>query len=152
MNTPVGGARLAQFLHLSPAVRGVFSDRMRSFLSWIALAACFLAVIAAVDVVGADFDPGAAPGYAADFESGAGLEWSSGATDNTYPGVFTRFSGRFGNSSQTLTLGGLTAGGSYILLLDLYIIDSWDDGNTASATVSACASRARTSTSARSTC
>ncbi|HOY60481.1 MAG TPA: PPC domain-containing protein, partial [Verrucomicrobiota bacterium] len=132
MKTHVGGSRLAGVLHLTPAVQGFLFDRMRSFRSWIALAACSLAVVAVVDVVGANFDPGAKPGYAADFESGAGLEWSSSATDNSIPGVFTRFSGRFGNSSQTLTLGGLTANGSYVLLFDLYIIDSWDDGNTTS--------------------
>ncbi len=78
----------------------------------------------------APFDTGTSPGYFADFEDGAGTEWSSTTTDNSVPATFTQFSGRFGNSSQPLSLGGLTAGTSYAVVFDLYIIDSWDDGTT----------------------
>ncbi|MCK4659135.1 MAG: hypothetical protein KAV82_06395, partial [Phycisphaerae bacterium] len=60
-----------------------------------------------------------------DFESGAGGEWSSSATDNSVPNPFTRFSGRFDNSTQTLTLD-VVAGLTYELTFDLMIIDSWD--------------------------
>ena len=77
----------------------------------------------------ATFDTEHSPGYFADFESGAGGEWSSSTTDNSIPGTFTRFSGRFGNSSQSLNLAGLTAEQSYTVVFDLYILDSWD-GNS----------------------
>ena len=40
--------------------------------------------------------------------------------------TFTRFSGRFGNTSQTLSLSGLSAGQTYTLDFDLYAIDSWE--------------------------
>lgn len=66
--------------------------------------------------------------YFTDFESGAGVEWSDSTTDNTYPGVFSRFSGRFGNQSQTLTLSNMTVGASYTVSFDLYVLDSWDGG------------------------
>ncbi len=68
----------------------------------------------------------AVPLYSTDFESGAGVEWSNSTTDNTVPAAFTRFSGRFGNAAQTLTVGGLTAGEALVLVFDLYILDSWD--------------------------
>ncbi len=75
------------------------------------------------------FDSGHSPGYFADFEAGAGTEWSSATTDNSVPGGFSRFAGRFGNGGQTLSLSGLTAGTAYTVVFDLYVIDSWD-GNS----------------------
>ena len=45
---------------------------------------------------------------------------------------FTQFSGRFSsfnNPAQTLSLSGLTAGQSYTLSFDLYVLDSWDGTN-----------------------
>jgi hypothetical protein len=68
---------------------------------------------------------GAAQVFADDFEAGAKANWSNTTTDNTNP-VFTRFSGRFGNTSQTLSLSGLSAGQTYTLDFDLYAIDSWE--------------------------
>src|SRR5262249_8466586 len=47
-------------------------------------------------------------------------------TDNSYPGTFTQFSGRFSAGGQTLTLTGLTPGQAYNLFFDLYVLDSWD--------------------------
>src|SRR5262249_2919942 len=58
--------------------------------------------------------------------------WSSASTDNTTPGVFSQFSGRFSNQSQTLALTGLTAGQAYRLTFDLYVLDSWEGTNTSS--------------------
>lgn len=70
--------------------------------------------------------------YSTDFETGIGSEWSDTTLDATYPQTFTKFSGRYSNQSQTLSLSGLTAGVSYTIGFDLYVIDSWDgngDGN-----------------------
>ena len=64
--------------------------------------------------------------YATDFETGAGAEWSSARTDASYPGLFTRFSGRFANAVQVLSLTGLTPGATYTLKFDFYALDSWD--------------------------
>ncbi|MGN6385112.1 MAG: Ig-like domain-containing protein, partial [Verrucomicrobiota bacterium] len=64
--------------------------------------------------------------YFTDFESGIGTEWSSTNRSTTYPQYFTTFSGRFGNESQSLTIGGLTVGQYYTVGCDLYVIDSWD--------------------------
>lgn len=66
--------------------------------------------------------------YFTDFESGAGTEWSNTTTDNTYPEAFSRFTGRFGNQGQTLSLSNLTVGASYTISYDLYVLDSWDGG------------------------
>lgn len=66
--------------------------------------------------------------YAEDFENGAGPEWSSSSTDNSYSDSFTRFSGRYNNDSQTLSLL-TTPGENYALTFDLYAIDAWD-GNS----------------------
>lgn len=69
---------------------------------------------------------GASAPYTTDFESGAGSEWSDSTVDATHPGVFTKFAGRYSNHAQTLTLTGLTAGQSYVVNFDLYVIDTWD--------------------------
>lgn len=58
-----------------------------------------------------------------DFERGARSEWSNSYT--TSSGSFTRFSGRFGNQDQTLSLE-TTPGETYTLYFDSYNIDSWD--------------------------
>ena len=67
------------------------------------------------------------------FEGGAKSNWSSATTDNSLPGVFSRFSGRFSNGSQSLSLTGLTAGQAVTVTYDLYILDSWDGGAAPSA-------------------
>ena len=69
------------------------------------------------------------PVYQTDFESTVGSEWSTGTLDNSYPSTFTRFLGRFGNQSTSLTLQNLQVGSPYTLFFDLYIIDSWDGDN-----------------------
>ena len=66
--------------------------------------------------------------YTNDFESGIGAEWSQVVLDSSVPDPFTTFSGRFGNSTQTLTVSNLTVSEQYSLFFDLYIIDSWDGG------------------------
>ena len=68
--------------------------------------------------------------FSDNFQSGANAAWSSATTDNSYPGVFSQFSGRFSANTQTLSLSGLTAGQPYTLSFDLYIIDLWDGLNT----------------------
>ena len=75
---------------------------------------------------------GATTVFSDTFEGAAQAQWSQSATDNSVPGVFTRFSGRFGNLAQTLTLSGLTAGQATTLSFDLYVLDSWDGTNTSS--------------------
>ncbi|MDB6170971.1 MAG: hypothetical protein JWL59_282, partial [Chthoniobacteraceae bacterium] len=64
--------------------------------------------------------------YFTDFEGVIGSEWSSASADSSATPAFTRFSGRFGNETQTLALSDLTAGSSYTVVFDLYILDSWD--------------------------
>ena len=68
--------------------------------------------------------------FSDNFQSGANAAWSSATTDNSYPGVFSQFSGRFSANTQTLSLSRLTAGQPYTLSFDLYIINSWDGLNT----------------------
>jgi hypothetical protein len=68
--------------------------------------------------------------YYTDFEGGIGPEWSQQTL--TCAPVFSRFTGRFGNDTQTLTVSNLTIGEPYVLSFDLYVIDSWDgDGPVA---------------------
>jgi len=64
--------------------------------------------------------------YSEDFEGAVGPEWSLSTVNNAHVAAFTKFSGRFTNQAQTLTLSGLTVGTSYTVLFDLYVIDSWD--------------------------
>ncbi|MCF7709101.1 MAG: Ig-like domain-containing protein, partial [Verrucomicrobia bacterium] len=70
----------------------------------------------------------AEPPYSTDFESGMGPEWAVDRVDESTTNVFTKFSGRFGNDSQTITISNLVVGEGYAVLFDLYIIDSWDGG------------------------
>ena len=63
--------------------------------------------------------------YSTNFENGAGPEWSTSQTDDTYPTSFTEFLGRFSNGQATLSLAA-TAGKSYTVEFDFYAIDSWD--------------------------
>ena len=63
--------------------------------------------------------------YSTTFENGAGTEWSTSQTDDTYPTSFTQFLGRFSNGQATLSLAA-AAGKSYTLVFDFYAIDSWD--------------------------
>ena len=44
--------------------------------------------------------------YSTNFENGAGPEWSTSQTDDTYPTSFTEFLGRFSNGQATLEPGG----------------------------------------------
>ena len=67
--------------------------------------------------------------YSTDFESGAGPEWSTRITDNSVPGTFTRFLGRFSNQYAVLTLP-TVPGWHYVMNFDLDVIDSWDGSNT----------------------
>ncbi len=67
--------------------------------------------------------------YSQDFEGAVGPEWSLSTVNNAHVAAFTKFSGRFTNQAQTLTLSGLTVGTSYTVGFDLYVIDSWD-GNS----------------------
>ena len=67
--------------------------------------------------------------YFTDFESGIGPEWSLSNYETSEPGNFTKFTGRFSNEGQTLTLNSLSLGQSYTVRFDLYVIDSWD-GNS----------------------
>ncbi|SCX42366.1 Ig-like domain-containing protein [Nitrosospira sp. Nsp1] len=64
--------------------------------------------------------------FADTFEGGAKANWSNQATDRNGLGTFSEFSGRFGNASQVLNLSGLTAGQTYTLNFDLYVLDSWE--------------------------
>lgn len=58
------------------------------------------------------------------FEGGAKPNWSSPTT--TLATNFTEFSGRFGNTTNTLRLNGLPFHTGVWLSMDLYTIDSWD--------------------------
>ena len=70
--------------------------------------------------------PGAQVPYFTDFESGLGGEWFQAVQSGAEIAGFTRFSGRFGNNYQILTVTNLIPGQSYTLGFDLYVIDSWD--------------------------
>ena len=64
------------------------------------------------------------------------MEWAPQVTNDSDVGRFTQFLGRLGPTTDvTLTLSGFTSGTSYTLGFDLYIIDSWDGGNTNSGDV-----------------
>ncbi|HNO88928.1 MAG TPA: pre-peptidase C-terminal domain-containing protein, partial [Rhodocyclaceae bacterium] len=63
-----------------------------------------------------------------DFETEAQAAWSNTTVDKSN-NTFTAFSGRFGNAAQTLSLSGLTAGETYTVEFDLYVIDSWEGKN-----------------------
>ncbi len=65
------------------------------------------------------------PVFSDDFEDGANSEWAVQQTELGALSVFSQFSGRF-NGEQTLSLSGLTGSTDYVLIFDLYIIDSWD--------------------------
>ncbi|HNF63743.1 MAG TPA: pre-peptidase C-terminal domain-containing protein, partial [Rhodocyclaceae bacterium] len=69
---------------------------------------------------------GASTVFSDSFEGGAQANWSDRRTDKTTKSVFSEFSGRFNNASQTLNLTGLTAGQTYTLSFDLYALDSWE--------------------------
>ncbi len=65
--------------------------------------------------------------FADDFESGsAAAGWGSRVVNAEERAAFSRFSGRFSSTSQALSLSGLTAGQTYTLKFDLYVLDSWD--------------------------
>jgi len=73
---------------------------------------------------------GAAVPYAADFEKGISLEWAVPLLNSAETLGFSSFSGRFGNSVQSLTLTNLVPGQSYTLGFDFYAIDTWDGGTS----------------------
>lgn len=66
--------------------------------------------------------------YATDFQSAIGAEWSN--TTRTNNSTFTQFAGPYHNSSLSLALN-TTIGENYLLVFDLYAIDSWE-GSAAS--------------------
>ncbi len=63
--------------------------------------------------------------YSSNFENGAGTEWSDRTTDESVPGVFTEFLGRFSGGGSTLNVT-TDPGAQYRLEFDFYAIDSWD--------------------------
>ena len=67
--------------------------------------------------------------YFADFESGTAPGWAVPLVNQDYQTVFSQFTGRFGNQSQTLVLTNLVPGQIYTLGFDLYVLDSWDGGS-----------------------
>jgi hypothetical protein len=72
--------------------------------------------------------PAATAPYFTSFDWGLGPEWVAPVLDRGQ-GVFTSFTGRFGNQSQTLRVSGLTPGQSFTLGFDFLAIDSWDGNN-----------------------
>ncbi|MGA2930370.1 MAG: pre-peptidase C-terminal domain-containing protein, partial [Solirubrobacteraceae bacterium] len=77
-------------------------------------------------VVSQGASPGGTTVFSDNFESGSAQpQWSVNQVDAADPGVFSDFLGRFSGGSDTLNLTGLTAGQSYTLTFDLYIIDNW---------------------------
>jgi len=71
---------------------------------------------------------GASVPYVAHFEDAIGPEWSSATVETGATNSLTRFTGRFSNQSQTLTLSDLAVGARYRVMFDLYVIDTWDGG------------------------
>ena len=71
---------------------------------------------------------GGATVFSDDFEGAGRAEWSSAAVDGTAAGVLSRFSGRFNNGAQVLSLSGLAPGQAVTLTFDLYVLDGWDGG------------------------
>ena len=73
---------------------------------------------------------GATTVFADNFESGtASAAWSNPSVNSDAVAMFSRFGGRFNNTSQRLSLSGLTAGKTYTLSFDLLALDSWDGNN-----------------------
>ena len=66
--------------------------------------------------------------YAANFEAGAGPEWSNTKTALT-PIGYRQFLGNFGNQIVTLLVNNLPMHTNLVVSFDLLIIDTWD-GNT----------------------
>ena len=71
--------------------------------------------------------------FADNFESGANAAWSDATSTATPWRSFSRFTGASANASQTLNLTGLSAGQTYTLSFDLYVLDSWDGSNPSAA-------------------
>ncbi|MBI5387108.1 MAG: VCBS repeat-containing protein [Verrucomicrobia bacterium] len=76
------------------------------------------------DTAGKCLLPSGAVPYFASFETNVGAEWLDAAL--AAEGLFSRFSGRFGNQAQRLVLTNLVVGQSYTLGFDFYALDSWD--------------------------
>lgn len=72
---------------------------------------------------------GASVPYLTDFEAGVGPEWTVPQWSTTETLGFTRFTGRFDNSPQTLVLTNLVPGVAYTLGFDFYALDSLDGGS-----------------------
>ncbi|MEY2843574.1 MAG: hypothetical protein RI920_1611, partial [Pseudomonadota bacterium] len=68
--------------------------------------------------------------FSDDFEGAVKANWRNPTIDTSSTANFSRFSGRFNNTSQSLNLSGLTAGQTYTLSFDLYALDSWEGSNT----------------------
>jgi hypothetical protein len=67
--------------------------------------------------------------YSANFESGAGSEWSTNRTDTT-PNGARRYLGQFANETASLTLNNLPQHAQVTVSFDVYIIRSWDGNST----------------------
>src|SRR5262249_8278887 len=63
--------------------------------------------------------------FSDDFETTPSSAWSRSAIDSSSQPTFTKFSGRFSNADQVLSLTGLTPGETYIVNFDLYAFDRW---------------------------
>jgi hypothetical protein len=66
--------------------------------------------------------------YSADFEAGAGPEWSDRSTDVTPIGG-RRFLGLFENRDVALTLASLPAHTALVISFDLFVVGSWEGDN-----------------------
>lgn len=66
--------------------------------------------------------------YATDFESAVGAEWSSATI--TSNGDLTKFAGRFAGTDRIKLALHTTAGESYEIVFDLYVIDGWSGEST----------------------
>jgi hypothetical protein len=74
---------------------------------------------------------GAATIFADDFETGsANAAWSNTGVSSANRGSLSRFLGQINNGNRVLSLSGLTAGQTYDLSFDLYVLDTWEGAAT----------------------
>ncbi len=84
------------------------------------------ATIGAWACLAAAAPPGAKEVYRADFQGGAGPEWSLRRTDGAPRGDNRRFLGRFGSEAVTLRLAKLPAHRFVTVRFELPVLDTWD--------------------------
>lgn len=87
-------------------------------------------VALALSAVGLVSIGSAADIYFEDFQGAVGSEWSHTNTINVQTSTNRIGLGPFANDTVTLTLNGLTAGSTYRLDFDLYVLNSWDGNNS----------------------